>query len=209
MEQDLLRLRPLESQGPGILHTHFFHLREKSTPINMTRDLQLIAQCALTWTVHPTVLLKTMGILFFDGIAAFNISLLAASLTLCRARTLTAFAREGWKEVAIPEKIAPVVAVNELKLWTGLRIPTGTELCQFVASHPNLIATEQRFGLNKTPDEVLIGPGLPPHDGLSEPPFPLVPIFFQTVTEMATEIASMPPRTRRMEYRLGDQITIE
>jgi hypothetical protein len=40
---------------------------------------------------------------------------------------LTTFAREGWKEVPIPEKIAPVVAVNELKLETGMRIPPGTE----------------------------------------------------------------------------------
>jgi hypothetical protein len=45
MEQDHLRLRRLESEGPGILHTRFFHLREKATPINMTHDLQLIPQC--------------------------------------------------------------------------------------------------------------------------------------------------------------------
>jgi hypothetical protein len=209
MELDLLRLRPHESQAGSILQNHFLRQRQSGDPVNLTRDLKLVAMCALHWSPNPALLLKTIGILFFDGFAAFNLSLAAGHLVLCRARAIAAFAREGWREAGGHERIATVVGANEVKHWTAMGVPPGTELAEFLAGNPKLAVSEQSFRLDRTPDEVLIGPGLPPQDVLSEPHFPLVSIFYQQSTDAVSEVADVPPRARKMEYSLGYQITID
>jgi hypothetical protein len=213
MEADVLRVRPLESQASSILQRHFMRRRQTPDPVNLTHEIKFIATCALQWCPNsPVLLLKTIGILFFDGVAAFNLSLVSGQLILCRARAIAAFHREGWQEIPSYDIIATVVGANEVKHWSAMAFPAGTELAEFLTANPQLIASQQSFGLDRAPEEVLIGPGLPPKDVISEPHFPLVSIMYQQLQDKVQELVNVAPtvsRVRKMEYCLTSQITID
>jgi hypothetical protein len=213
MEAELLRMHPLESQAGSILQNHFLRRRQTNEPINVTHEVTFIAHCALQWSPSsPVLLLKTMGIMFHDRVAAFNFSLVSGQLILCRARAIAAFRREGWADVPHPDVITVFVGANELKQWSAMTVPPGTELAEFLDANPKLMVTAQSFGLDHAPEEVRMGPGLPPKDVLSEPHFPLVSILFQQRPDSVWEVASYPPappKQRKLEYCLKSQITID
>ena len=69
-----------------------------------------------------------------------------------------------------------------------------------INENPRLIATEQSFGLDHPPDEILIGPGMLPQDFLTEPHFPLVSIQYEWRYETHA-IASFDPLENAVKNR--------
>jgi hypothetical protein len=55
--------------------------------------------------------------------------------------------------------------------------------------------------LDHAPQEILIGPGMPPQEALTEPHFPLVSIQYERTTE-ACDIASFEPLERVLQRNM-------
>jgi hypothetical protein len=221
MEQDLLRLRPAEPQISIALQSRFLQHRqqqkETGAPIRLTAEIKVIAAVVIHCSSNPILTLRSLGMIFFGRTAAFNLSLLAGQIICCRARVITAFHAENWEEVRSDQDtgIASVVGANEVKHWSVFNVPQHTELSDFLKTTPRLLATEQSFGLDRAPDEVLIGPNLPPHDLLAEPHFPLVSIEYDRAIEVS-EVATIPPAQRRigprktvLSFKFCSQVTID
>jgi hypothetical protein len=220
MEQELLRLRPPEPQISIALQSRFLQHRQQQkeigSPIRLTSEIKVIASTVVQWSSNPILTLRSMGMIFFGRTAAFNLSLLAGQIICCRARVVAAFRAENWEEVRSDQDtgIGSVVGANEVKNWSVLNVPQHTELSDFLNGTPKLLATEQSFGLDRAPDEVLIGPNLPPHDLLAEPHFPLVSIEYDRAIEVS-EVVTIPPAPRRtaprrpaLSYQLCGQLMI-
>jgi hypothetical protein len=218
MEQDLLRQRPQEPQISVELQSIFLHHRQRQQEAGIslciTLEVRLIARAVLQWSSNPILTLRSMGIIFFGRTAAFNLSLLSCQIVTCRARVIAALRAENWEEVQSDRVtgIASVVGANEVKHWTVFNVPRRTELSEFLLANPKLSANEHSFGLDHAPHEVLIGPGLPPNDLLSEPHFPLVSIEYARAVEVY-ELATFAPvrmKARRdLAYTLCSAVTID
>ncbi|KAH0795609.1 hypothetical protein GPJ56_000488 [Histomonas meleagridis] len=191
-----------ENQAISIIQHHFLRLRQtENNKSSLTEDISYTASFLNINVNDPVSVLKSMGIIFFGPTAAFNLSLLQSQVICCRAVVLSAFYQEGWTDVESKDtNLSAVVGANQVKNWIVLKIPQQSNLTKLINENPRLIATEQSFGLDHTPDEILIGPGMPPQDVLTEPHFPLVTIQYEWTFETHT-IATFDPLENAVKNR--------
>ena len=190
METELLRSVETEAQISTYIQQTYLKQRkaqkQSGCRINISDDIFWIAKLVSQKCTNPVIILKSLGILFFGKTAAFNLSVLPSQLVCCRNLTLSALHDEGWKEVKEDQDtdVASIIGANEVKNWVVMNIPAQCEkITTLLTEVPELIASEASFRLDYVPNEILIGPGLPPQDVLTEPHFPLVSIQYERVLD--------------------------
>ncbi|KAK8860749.1 hypothetical protein M9Y10_012414 [Tritrichomonas musculus] len=202
MEHDIFRSSPLANTGnrtSEILQNEFMRLRRNQqktqTDSKITDDLNFIAKYVNNNVSSPVPILKSLGILFFGRTAAFNLSILPALIICCRAKVMISLSKEGWTNVKSDQDtyLSSIIGYNQVKNWTVFNVPQKTNLSEYLEENQRLIATEHGFGLDHAPEEVLIGPGLPPQDILTEPHFPLVSIQYELALE-TKKVADFQPK---------------
>lgn len=183
--------RPFESEAHISNYVQQQYLRQRRVQkqngkkINITDDISRLMKFIGHSCGNPVVVLKSMGLLFFGKTAAFNLSVLPSQLVCCRNLALSALHDEGWEDVKENQDtdVGSIIGVNDAKNWIVMNIPPRCEVAQILADAPALIARESSFGLDRTPNELLIGPNMPPPEVLTEPHFPLVSIQYEQVLE--------------------------
>ena len=194
----LITNRKTEKKIGEIIQNEFLKMRQnqekKKISSKITDDLLLIAKYINANGYKPVPILKSLGILFFGRTAAFNLAVLTSLIICCRAKTMKLLSDEGWDLAKSDQdtNLASIVGFNNVKNWAVYNVPQKTSLSNYLEENQELIATEKSFGLDKAPPELLIGPGLPPQNVLTEPHFPLVSIQYELTIETVT-IADAKP----------------
>jgi hypothetical protein len=207
-----------ETEIRVFLQNDFVRLRQRQResvdlPFKVSADIKSLAHYVNTHSLNPVTVLKSMGVMFFGATAGFKLSVLPGQLVSSKNRILQALRAEGWTSVESNQntEIESLVGANELKNWVVLNVPGQSEISEFLSCNPRLIATEESFGLDHAPQEILIGPGMPPQEVLTEPHFPLVSIQYERATE-TVEVASFQPLQRAVERNMKiehkDKVTI-
>lgn len=210
MEPEIVHWSPLahtENRTSEILQNEFMRLRriqqqqQQQTDSKITNDIHFIAKFVNNNASSPVPILKSLGILFFGSTAALNLSILPALIICCRAKTIISLTKEGWIQIKGDNNInlSSIIGYNEVKNWTLYNIPQNTNLSEYLKENQRLIATEHGFGLDHAPEEVLIGPGLPPQDILMEPHFPLVSIQYELKLE-TTKVIDLQPKNKQFSF---------
>lgn len=209
MEPEVVRWSPLahtENRTSEILQNEFLRLRriqqqQQKPESKITNDIHLIAKYVNNNAASPVPILKSLGILFFGKTAALNLSILPALIICCRAKTIISLSKEGWTQIESDQNknLSSIIGFNEVKNWTTFNVPQNTNLSEFLEENQRLIATEQGFGLDHAPEEVLIGPGLPPQDILTEPHFPLVSIQYELALE-TKKVVDLQPNKKQFSF---------
>lgn len=202
MEPEIAHWSPLahtENRTSEILQNEFMRLRriqqqQQNPEYKITNDIHMIAKFVNNNSNSPVPILKSLGILFFGSTAALNLSILPALIICCRAKTIISLAKEGWIQIKSDQNLnlSSIIGINEVKNWTLYNVPQKTSLSEYLEENQRLIANEHGFGLDHAPEEVLIGPGLPPQDILMEPHFPLVSIQYELKLETKKVIDLQP-----------------
>ena len=184
-----------------IVRTHFLRLREdqksgKQKEKDLTDDIIFTFTMVSQNVGQPVQVLKAMGIVFLGDAIAFNFSLFQAQVICCQTRALAKLRKEEWVDVSeqYKKRLGTLIGLNEVKNWMTFRYPPNSKLAEFLRENPKLIATESSFGLDRAPNFVLIGPGMPPDDVLKEPHFPLVSIQYERQMERPTIVFTHEPK---------------
>ena len=183
-----------------IVRTHFLRLRDeqksgKQMEKALTDDIYFTFNMVCQNVGQPVQVLKAMGIMYLGSVISFNFSLFQAQIICCQTRSLALLKQEGWIDVTdqYKKKLGSLIGSNEVKNWMTFKYPPNTELDKLLKDNSKLIATEACFGLDRAPNFILIGPGMPPDDVLTKPHFPLVSIQYEKQMEKPTTVVSIQP----------------
>ncbi|OHS95960.1 hypothetical protein TRFO_37899 [Tritrichomonas foetus] len=193
-----MKMSKNETRAGEILQNEFLRLRQiqekNKTSTKISDVFFIIAKYVNNNVYNPVPVLKSLGILFFGRTIALNLSILPALLICCRAKTIISLHKEGWEDVKSDQdtNLASIVGMNDVKNWAVYNVPQKTPLSEYLEENQRIIATEQSFGLNHAPEEILIGPGLPPQNILTEPHFPLVSIQYELTFDNAVVADAKP-----------------
>jgi hypothetical protein len=167
--------------GPPLLQPFARNrLQSPDEPLDMALHIIALIDLVSGRPAAAVLLLKKLGVLFFDTIGAFQLSILSASLVISRGRFMEAFRRGGWEEASEEDRsiLPPIVGLNEIKNWVCLKFPLNSPIRDRLARCPFLKATEAAFGRTHPLTDVLIGPRLPPPEAVADAHFPLVSLEY-------------------------------
>jgi len=203
-----------EDQICKIVRTHFLKLREeqkqdKSKEKPLTDDLKFTFSIVNHNVSNPVQTLKIMGIIYLGDSVALNLSLFQTQVICCKSRTLQLLQDENWKESTSKNrsKLAALIGANDVKNWMVFDVPETSDLQKYLRENRNLVATEHSFGLDQSPEVILIGPGLPPDDVLIEPHFPLVSIQYERVLD-TSEVIDFSPTPCDFKRKISSRLSL-
>jgi hypothetical protein len=177
-------------------------LQPPDETFNMTIHLIALIDLVKDRPGEAVLLLKDMGVLFFETAAAFHFSILSSALVIYRGKFMSAFRREGWDDAPASALLPSIVGLNEIKNWTCLRFPHNSPILTVLSQNPFLRATEAAFGRTRPVDDVLIAALMPPHQTEAGSHFPLVSVEYDRVRQ-TSEIADVCPAARQMVIEMN------